>query len=253
MAAPILWQFRFSHFNEKARWALDWKGIPHLRRSLVPGLHIPRVMWLTRQKAVPVLVLDGRVIADSTRIIEALERLQPEPALYPRNEDERRRALALEEHFDEELGPHIRRVLFHELLPFTDAAVGILTVGCGQATRMVYRALFPAVRAAMRMDMRIDEAGARRSREKVLAALDRLEVELGPAGYLIGDRFSVADLTAAALLAPLVMPPEFPYLPSGPLPDPVVRYRASLIDRPAARWAAEMYRRHRGRSAEIAA
>ena len=32
---PVLWQFRFSHFNEKARWALDWKGIPHVRRALL--------------------------------------------------------------------------------------------------------------------------------------------------------------------------------------------------------------------------
>jgi glutathione S-transferase len=253
VATPVLWQFRFSHFNEKARWALDWKGFPHLRRSLVPGLHIPRVMWLTRQKAVPVLVVDGQAIPDSTRIIEALERLQPEPALYPRGEAERRRALALEDYFDEELGPHIRRVLFHELLPFTDAAAGVLTVGCGRAIRTVYRALFPAIRAAMRLDMGIDDAGARRSREKVLAALDHLEAELGPAGYLVGDRFSVADLTAAALLLPLVMPPEFPYLPQVSLPEPVATYRASLADRRAVRWAAEMYRRHRGRSAEIGA
>jgi hypothetical protein len=28
---PILVQFRFSHFNEKARWALDYKGVPHRR------------------------------------------------------------------------------------------------------------------------------------------------------------------------------------------------------------------------------
>ena len=52
------------------------------------------------------------------------------------------------------------------------------------------------------------------------AALDRLEAELQPSGYLVGERFSVADLTAAALLAPVVLPPEFPYRPPGPLPAP---------------------------------
>jgi len=31
---PVLWHFPISHYNEKARWALDWKGIPHLRRAL---------------------------------------------------------------------------------------------------------------------------------------------------------------------------------------------------------------------------
>src|SRR4029450_5078338 len=116
----------------------------------------------------------------------------------------------------------------------------------------LYRAFFPAIRVAMRADMRIDAAGAARGNEKVRAALDRIEAELQPSGYLVGDRFSVADLTAAALLAPAVSPPEFPS-PPGPLPEPVARWRDSLAGRPAFRWAAEMYRRHRGTSAEIAA
>ena len=253
MAPPVLWQFRFSHFNEKARWALDWKGIPHLRRSLLPGFHIPRVVWMTGQKSVPVLVLDGETIHDSTRIIERLERLRPEPALYPADDAERRRALALEDFFDEELGPHVRRALFHELLPETEFAAAAFTQGCGPATRRLYRALFPALRVAMNADMKIDAASAARSREKVLAALDRLEAELRPSGYLAGDRFSVADLTAAALLAPVVLPPEFPYPPPGPLPAPVARWRDAFADRRALRWTAEMYRRHRGTSAEIAA
>src|SRR5204863_6759036 len=91
--------------------------IPHVRRSLLPGFHIPRVLWMTGQKSLPVLVLGGETIHDSTRIIERLERLRPEPALYPADDAERRRALALEDFFDEELGPHVRRALFHELLP----------------------------------------------------------------------------------------------------------------------------------------
>ena len=105
----------------------------------------------------------------------------------------------------------------------------------------------------MKADMKIDAGSAARSREKVLAALDRLEAEPRPSGYLVGDRFSVAALTAAALLAPAVFPPEFPYAPPGPLPAPVARWCDSLASRPACRWTAEMYRRHRGTSAEIAA
>jgi hypothetical protein len=40
---PVVWQFRAWHFNEKVRWALDWKWIAHTRRTLLPGWHIPRV------------------------------------------------------------------------------------------------------------------------------------------------------------------------------------------------------------------
>ena len=252
MTPPVLWQFRFSHFNEKARWALDWKGIAHVRRSLLPGFHVPRVLWTTGQRSLPVLVLDRETIHDSTRIIERLERLRPEPALYPADAGARRRALALEDFFDEELGPHVRRALFYELLPETDFAAGAFTVGCGPGIRRLYRALFPALRVVMNADLKIDAAGAARSREKVLAALERLEAELRPSGYLVGDGFSVADLTAAALLWPAVLPPEFPYPPPGPLPAAVARWRDSLASTPACRWAGEMYRRHRGVSAEVA-
>jgi glutathione S-transferase len=253
MSLPVLWHFRFSHFNEKARWALDWKGIPHVRRSLVPGLHIPRVLWMTGQKAVPVLVLDGETVHDSTRIIERLERLRPDPPLYPADPAERRRALGLEEHFDEELGPHVRRAAFHALLPQTEYACALMTMGAGPATKLFYRAFFPLLRPVMMRDMRIDDEGAALGRQKTAAALDRIEAEVGPTGYLVGDRFSVADLTAAALLAPLVLPPEFPYPPPTPYPQAAAGFVAALASRPAFRWVLDIYRRHRGRSAEVAA
>jgi glutathione S-transferase len=68
-----------------------------------------------RSYTFPVLQLDGRAIGDSTAVIAALEERYPEPPLYPPDEIERRRALDLEDWFDEELGPYIRRFAFHEL------------------------------------------------------------------------------------------------------------------------------------------
>jgi glutathione S-transferase len=248
---PVLWQFRQSHYNEKARWALDFKGVPHARQSLLPGLHVPRVMWMTGQKSVPVLVLEGRAIADSTRIIAALEALRPELPLYPALPAERRRALELEEFFDEELGPHLRRSVFHDVLPHTDYASALMTTGSPPLVRTVYRAAFPALRLVFRMDMRIDDAGAALGRAKVITALERIEAELQPSGYLVGEHFSVADLTAAALLSPILSPPEYPYPLPGPWPEPVASFRASLTGHRAFVWATEMYRLHRGTSAEI--
>jgi glutathione S-transferase len=250
---PILWQFRVSHFNEKARWALDWKGVPHVRRSLLPGWHVPRVLWLTRQTQTPVLELDGEVVTDSTRIIERLESLHPDPALYPADPAERQRAIELEDFFDQELGPHIRRSLFFESLGHTGFAAAWFATGESAGTRALYRASFPVGRVLMRAAMGIDAPRAEASRRHVEAALDRLENELRPSGYLVGDRFSVADLTAAALLAPAVMPPEFPYAFPAELPDSVERLRATLSSRRAFSWAQEIYRTHRGRSAEVAA
>ena len=49
--AVELLQFRFSPYNEKARWALDYKKVPHKRTSLAPGPHVPNIRALTGQTA----------------------------------------------------------------------------------------------------------------------------------------------------------------------------------------------------------
>src|SRR5438093_11327095 len=105
MDRPVLWQFTYSHFNEKARWALDFKRVPHVRRSLLPGPHGVKIRRMTGQTAVPVLELDGRVTHDSSRIIAAPEEALPDPPLYPRDEAEPPRALGRADFCDVERGP----------------------------------------------------------------------------------------------------------------------------------------------------
>src|SRR6266850_8592086 len=85
VAAPVLCHFPISHFNEKVRWALDYKNIPHLRQALGAS-YMLKAWWATGHATLPVLHLDGKAIGDSTRIIEALERHQPDPPLYPADE-----------------------------------------------------------------------------------------------------------------------------------------------------------------------
>ncbi len=253
-APPLLWHLPISHFNEKVRWALDWKRIPHVRRALGAS-YIARALWATGQPRLPVLFLEGRAIADSTRIIEALERHRPEPPLYPRDEPGRRRALALEDFFDEGLGPAVRAAtLGPSFVNDPAATIRLLTTGMavGRVVPYAPRAAVVAFRAFYRARHDINAATVAEGRAKVRAALDRLEAELGPSGYLVGDAFTVADLTAAALFAPLLFPPEFPYPPAGPVLPAIGELRAFLGDRPGLAWVLDTYRRHRGTSAEVA-
>ncbi len=114
---PTLWHIPISHYSEKVRWALGYKGVEHHRRAPQPPSHMVAALALTRgrHKTFPVLQLDGEAIGDSTAIIAALERRFPDPPLYPQAEDERRRALELEEWFDEQLGPDMRLLAWHEI------------------------------------------------------------------------------------------------------------------------------------------
>ena len=254
---PTLWHIAVSHYNEKARWALDYKQVPHSRRAVaVPGLHMPASMLLTRGVSwtFPVLEIDGRAIGDSTEIIAALEERCPEPSLYPADPELRRRALALEDFFDEELGPHMRLLAFHELARDPERFKAVIArsspapvARLGSGT-VAYARTFTGLRFGVH-----DERAAEIARGKILAALGCLEAEVGPSGYLAGDSFSVADLTAASLFYPLVLPDEGPLPENGePAPAGMAAFREPLLERPGYLWVEETFRRHR-RPAMVAA
>jgi glutathione S-transferase len=247
---PLLWHLPVSHYSEKVRWTLDHKRIPHRRRAaIVPGAHMVAAMWLTRDPAnftFPVLELDGEAVADSSAIVAVLEERFPERPLYPADPEQRRRALELEDFFDEELGPYIRQLAFHELGNDRERFEAVVRrtvpgpLGRNSAGAVVYARTFTGLRFAARSD---DAAAV--SRSKVLAALDRLEEELGSSEYLVGDSLSVADITAAALFYPLVLPEDGPLPADEPAPQGLERFRAPLKERRSFKWVEETFRRHR--------
>jgi glutathione S-transferase len=244
---PILWHIGISHYSEKVRWALAHKGVEHRRRAPQPGLHMLVALGLTggRQKTFPVLQLDGERIGDSTAIIAALEERFPDPPLYPAEGEQRRRALALEGWFDEQVGPQIRLLAWHELI-HDQARLEQFAAGQAPGPLARFRGVAAAyARSFVNLRYRVDsEQKAEQARRSVLEGLDRLEQELGGDDYLVGGRFTVADLTAAAILYPLVLPPEGPKWGTD-APPSLERFRAPLKERRGYRWVQEMFRRHR--------
>jgi glutathione S-transferase len=252
MDIPLLWHIPLSHYSEKVRWALDYKGIAHRRRVLGPD-YLIQVWRATGQGKLPVLWLDGQAIADSTRIIAALEEHYPEPPLYPSDSATRRRALTLEDDLDETLGPAVRAAIMTPLFRHDpDIALRVLTTGMGSKAYRALRPLLQIFPLFYRFRHRIRENTLERDRAIVALALDRIEHERQNRAYLFGEVFTVADLTAAALLGVLLQPPEIQYPLRVELPLYLKDYRATLVPHPAAQWAAGIYRLHRGYSAEIA-
>jgi glutathione S-transferase len=249
---PELLQFEFSHYNEKARWALDYKRVPHRRRSLLPGPHVPVMLRLSGQKSVPVLRTDSRVVTGSAPIIDHLESTHPAPPLYPEDAEERARALDIQRWFDDEVGPQIRRAFFFDTVHHPRYLCGLFTAGKPLLVQRLYSAVFPAIRLVMSKDMELTAAGAAAGCERTREGLDFVLEHAGPEGYLVGQRFSVADLAAAAILSPTILPPEFPV----PIPEPKSPSLRSWLgrwaDHAGTRWILETYRRHRGASVAIA-
>lgn len=243
MGDLTLYQFRASHYNEKARWALDLKRVPHERISLLPGPHAPRMKRLTGRTQTPVLVDGDEVVAGSAAILAHLERRFPEPPLEPAEPAERERALAIAKRFDDEVGPAVRLAKFFEVMN-AEFAIQVFCRGESKLVRVAYRAGFPLVSQVMKRSMGIDAESAARSRERTREALDFVAKEAAPGGYLVDDRFGVADLTCAALLMPAVDVGDL----GGPAPadtDAERTWLARWAEHPGAAWVRETYRRHR--------
>jgi glutathione S-transferase len=241
-----LLQFPYSHYNEKVRWALDYKRVPHTRRDLLPGPHALTVVRLTGQSQTPVVRFSDATVHGSARILDEIEKRFPDPALYPASPDLRRRALEIAAWFDESVGPQVRIGVFTALLAEPAYVCRMFAAERPPLSRAVYRATFPLTRLVMKRSMGItgaaaEEAALARTRE----ALDFVARESAGSGPLVGDRFTVADLTAAALLGPAVMPRGTTMDLPEPRPARVQAWLARWDTHPGARWVRNQYRDHR--------
>lgn len=250
---PVLHQFPYSHYNEKARWGLDWKQIRHRRVTYLPGPHLRPIRRLSGQTATPVLALDGATIAGSAAILDTLESRFPERPLLPADRVLRERALGLQRRFDDEYGPAVRTAVFSVLLEEGGYLCRIFSTGQREPVRWLYRAAFPLTRPLMaKANGATDPTAVERAFERTQEALDLVARESAASGQLAGDAFSIADLAAAALLAPLVEPPHPDMARPQPAPPRFAAFRARWQGHPGARWVLAQYARHRPPSCAIA-
>jgi len=233
-----------SHFCEKARWALDLAGLPYREEGSLPGFHL----LATRRRggrSTPLLVTPDGVLKDSTEILLWVDRRH---RLYPDDPAERAEALALEDLFDEKLGPHVRRVGYYHALPDRAAALAIVTQGVPAWQRRLAGPAFPLLAGMLRRGLRLTADGAERSTVKVLDVFAEVSQRLADGRrYLVGDRFGAADLTFAALASPLLFPPGHPlgYGDEARRPAAIRVLFDQLAPTPAGQFALRMYSEHR--------
>ncbi|WP_416899370.1 MAG: glutathione S-transferase family protein [Minwuia sp.] len=241
-----LWQFRFSPYNEKARWALALKGIPYTPRTVLPGPHMRTIRKLSGQQKTPVLVMDGIVTPNSADIVARLETAFPDPPLMPGDAEGRERVLEIQRLFDDGFGPRIRRAVLDSMLGSPGYVATVFAGDRGWLQRTVYRATLPLAAGLIRRGNGI--GGAADVADGIAAitdAMDFVSANTAATGYLVGDRFTLADMAAAATLATVVNPDH----PAMKRPEPMPSATRALIERhaghPAAGWVRRIYAAHR--------
>lgn len=208
-----LYQFPISHYCEKIRWAPDYKGLPYKTINCLPGLHARTTQKLARHSSVPVLKHKDTAIQGSAQIIDYLEANFPDKPLNFEDKTLNEEAIQWEKFADEHIGPHVRRIMYHQLLNHPKIVIPIFSHQGPWYSPIYFKLTYPKLQHIMRKLMKINDDEVAKSKVTLANALTQLNQHIGPEAsqnqtntYLVGDRFSRADLSVSALLAPLFLP-----------------------------------------------
>jgi glutathione S-transferase len=240
----------FSHFCEKGRWALDAAGVGYREEGHSPVLHRRAVRRAGGRGSVPVLVLeDGRVLDDSPLIVRFADDAAPQGRkLLPPAGPLRDEALALERHFDEDFAPDVRRFVYFYVLTHRQVALTQFRRDVPALEARIATIFFPAMRLFMKRFMNVTEQASLASRDRMRRVFDEVGRRLGDGRpFLLGDRFGAADITFAALAAPMVVPPEHPRFRVNveTVPADLAAEHREVASSPAAEFVRRLYRDHR--------
>ena len=246
----ILITIPLSHYCEKARWALDRVALPYREEPHAPLLH--RLATKRNERGtVPVLVHGSSRFSDSTDILKHADAVCGGDLLYPRDAELRRAVDALEERFDTELGPNTRRWAYAQALPQTKSIRSLWARGVPPLEASVVSVITPLVRRLVRMGYKITLENAQRSLERVRGVFRQVDELLSDGRrFMVGERFTAADLTFAALATPVLLPVECravqPALEDVPaaMREEILRFRET----DAGQFALRMFSQERGYS-----
>jgi glutathione S-transferase len=186
-----------SHPATSARLMLEHKGIAYKRTDLLPVISkmALRAVGFPRQ-TVPALKIDGAKVQGSRQIARELERLRPEPPLFPADPRQRAAVEEAERFGDEELQHPVRQILWWTLKrdkaplrSYSEGAKIGLPIGLAMKTSA------PIVALAAHFNESTDE-NARAGLAALPALLDRVD-ELVAAGVLNGEQLNAADFQIA--------------------------------------------------------
>jgi glutathione S-transferase len=248
-AEPVLITIPISHYCEKARWALDRAGIEYQEQAHLQLMHWLPVARAGGNKTAPVLILGGRVFADSAEILEAVSaQAPPQRRLFPTDPAAAAEVRALQRDFDTGLGPEGRRWMYNGLRGRRDIALAYGRTGVPAWEHRALPLVYPLAVRVIDRYLDVTPATAARSEAKVRAVFDTVAERLGEGRpYLCGESFSAADLTFASLAAPLLMPPEYgvPLPQPEELPAAMAATVRELRAHPAGAYALRMFREER--------
>jgi len=218
-----LYQLHWSHFVEKVRWALDYKGLewtavdvdPFTKRQLVQ-LQCPLTLDSGHKLyAVPTIhdAATGAVVTDSTKILDYLEETYPTPALYAVDAGERAEMTRWMLWLDSTIGLASRRLAYTQIaLEHPGILAGLFVphlAGASNGSAVKARFAGTLIAGVLSRRFRFWANRVDRAFEDLEQCLLIVARQLSSRRYLVGERFTAADLTLASLMRPVMLVPFF--------------------------------------------
>lgn len=241
---PKLITFACSHYCEKARWALDWHGIAYQEVGWPVGLHeILAKRYGANATTVPILLDGNNVIQGSSAIIDWADQRSRTRGRELTVSGSR----AIEQRADDVIGVHVRRLYFARMLPkFSDWAKPGLFQSMSASHYAIGSVMWPVAWRVIMRKCDVTPNAAEESRSILDVELDWLGTQLADnRQYLVGDRFSRADLTISSMFAAFACPQELPGFRNVTFPEALVEDAVRWRSHPVMRWVAEQYEAHR--------
>lgn len=251
----------FSHYNEKARWALTYCGIPFVETPTLPFMHLPVVLRyagnsgrsdrVSSRFSTPAFVSPDGAFCDSTAIAEYADHngTAGKPSLIP--DEHRSEILDLVGQLGQRLGPGVRTFGYWYILADAEPRKQIGARNARGIQRALWLGLHPVLGWGIKRALGINPKSVERAKAKIETTYDVIDELLSDGRlFLFGDHFTLADLTFAALTAPALLLTRDEgaaawYPPIDDVPEPVAEMARSLRARPAGAFALRMYREHR--------
>lgn len=249
-----LFTFRLSHFSEKARWMLDASRTEYRETRWTPFFHIgPALLHGRLSTTVPILRHRGGYVQDSTRILHWLDGNMPGFRLLPREASLRAEVLEIEARFDR-VGSHVLRYVYSLIMDDARLVTALWTPDSNVLQRRFISASFPALRSVFRRRFDLSEKRVDYSRAVIEEGFAFLDARLADGReFLVGDTLSAADITACALLAPLIGPDEHELYSHADTRAKIAPRINDWLRRPSAEWVRRRYRERRPAAARTTA
>ena len=201
-----LYQFELSHYSEKVRLILDYKGLEYRKIEVTPGVGQVELLQKSGSRQVPVLKDGSTYIADSTEIAFYLERKYPEMPILPEDPLARGQCLLMEEWADESIALKGRKAFIGALNQNQSLRASFLP----QETPDVLKNLISAIPGQL-LDVLGTGVGfggeaVKEANKGLKQDLEAICLILEQQPYLTGNTPTLADLAVAGLSMILKFP-----------------------------------------------